>query len=147
MSIKPCHIHFCFHTKCYKQTQDHYHLNNNNETCMCRMCSYTYSTKCENCGSGIHKNLINEPKGTCEYCSTDYDYSNDTFETKYTAEEEDKINHIYHIIKFMYENNDVYDNDPSTNYYIDVLDKLGVKLLFKYNDKFIVYKDNHCLYE
>jgi hypothetical protein len=138
MSEKPCNDHFCFHVECYNKSREHYHLNSKDETCMCRICYYTLP-RCENknCGSGIYKNLINEPKGTCKYCDVSYDYSNEKFETNSVATEEDKLNHINSIIRFMYENNDVCDNDPSTRDYIDILDKLGVKLLFKYNDNFI----------
>lgn len=145
MSEKPCNDHFCFHVECYKKSYAHYHLNNRGETCMCRVCFYK-SPRCENgeCRSGICKNLINEPKGTCEFCNVSYDYSKEKFETNSVATEKDKLNHISSIIKFMYENGDVYDNDPSTRDYINILDKLGVKLLFKYSDKLIDY---YCLYE
>lgn len=141
MSEKPCWDHYCFHVFCYKKSHDHYHLNDQDKTCVCRICFYK-NPKCENCGSGIYKNVIDEPKGTCKYCEFVYDYSLDSFETNYVPTEEDKLNHINHLIKFMYENEDVYDRDPSTRYYIDILDKLGVKLLFKYSNKIIDY---YCL--
>jgi hypothetical protein len=141
MSEKTCYDHYCFHTECYKKSYDHYHLNSKDETCMCRICYYK-SIICEECGSGLNKNVINEPKGTCKYCNVSYDYSKEKFETNSAATEEDKINHINSIIKFMHENNDVCHNDPSTRDYIDVLNKLGVKLLFKYSDKLIDY---YCL--